>query len=223
MIKLPDQQNIIRDYFKLIEDPTFSCIAAKAALKKKQIKCFVAGHMACPHDDANILKFLYEFIDHYRNSKEMYHSAAVFFKAPEVIDEELFERFLWQRLQSLSDLDKPYYAHDKRVSARPHDRNFSFSLKGEAMFVIGLHAGSSRKARRFRYPSLIFNPHQQFEDLRASGKFAKMKYAVRKKEVALSGSINPMLRDFGEFSEVYQYSGKVYDDNWQCPLKISNG
>jgi FPC/CPF motif-containing protein YcgG len=29
-----------------------------------------------------------------------------------------------------------------------------------------------------------------------------------------------MLEDFGEASEVYQYSGRQYDEQWQCPLKI---
>ena len=78
---------------------------------------------------------------------------------------------------------------------------------------------SSRLARRFRYPTLVFNPHQQFEELRATAKYDMMKNVVRKRDVAYSGSINPMLQDFGESSEVYQYSGRKYDDTWQCPLK----
>jgi hypothetical protein len=45
-----------------------------------------------------------------------------------------------------------------------------------------------------------------------------MKAVVRKKDMVLAGSINPMLTNFGEASEVYQYSGKQYDKNWQCPL-----
>ncbi len=49
-----------------------------------------------------------------------------------------------------------------------------------------------------------------------------MKNAIRKRDVAFSGSVNPMLEDFGKTSEVYQYSGRNYDSNWQCPLKITH-
>ncbi len=51
-------------------------------------------------------------------------------------------------------------------------------------------------------------------------KYDMMKNAVRKRDVAYSGSVNPMLKDFGKASEVFQYSGRKYDENWQCPLKI---
>ena len=55
-----------------------------------------------------------------------------------------------------------------------------------------------------------------------SGKYEKMKHVVRKRDIAFSGSINPMLKDFGEVSEIYQYSGRKYDDTWRCPLKINH-
>jgi hypothetical protein len=41
---------------------------------------------------------------------------------------------------------------------------------------------------------------------------------VRKRDIAYSGSINPMLNDFGNASEVYQYSGKQYTSDWVCPF-----
>jgi FPC/CPF motif-containing protein YcgG len=49
-----------------------------------------------------------------------------------------------------------------------------------------------------------------------------MKDVVRKRDIAYSGSVNPMLTDFGNASEVYQYSGRKYEDTWQCPLKINH-
>ena len=77
-------------------------------------------------------------------------------------------------------------------------------------------------SRQFKYPTLVFNPHAQFEQLRKTAKYDKMKLAVRKRDMAYSGSINPMLEDFGKVSEVYQYSGRKYDETWQCPLKINH-
>ena len=169
-----------------------------------------------------ILQFLYDFVDDYRNSKEFYHSAAIIFKGPEFINEEMFDELLWQRLQALADLDAENYSFDKRVNNAPSSPNFSFSIKEEAFYIIGLHANSSRQSRKFRYPTLVFNPHAQFEELRETSKYEIMKNVVRKRDIAYSGSVNPMLEDFGKSSEVYQYSGRKYDDTWQCPLKINH-
>lgn len=213
---------ISREYLEFINNKQFPCIAAKAALAKQQVKCMVATHMACPMDDQAILKFLYSFIDNYRRAGDLYHSAAIIFQQPTLLDEEVFEELLWNRLQSLADMDATYFPFDKRVSIDPASPNFSFSLKQEAFFIIGLHPASSRLTRQFKYPTLVFNPHLQFDQLRETAKYQNLKYAVRKRDIAYSGSINPMLQDFGDVSEVFQYSGQKYDDQWQCPLKINH-
>jgi FPC/CPF motif-containing protein YcgG len=209
---------IIEEYSSFLNNKAFPCTGAKAALAHRNIKCLVATHIACPHDDRAILQFLYDFVDEYRVSTDHFHSAAIIFQQPETIDEGLFDRFLWQRLQALSDLDAKNYPYDDRVNVDPHSPDFSFSLKKEAFFIIGLHPGSSRAARRFRYPTLAFNPHAQFDLLRATGKYATLKTSVRRRDIVYSGSVNPMLDDFGQSSEVYQYSGRQYDNQWQCPL-----
>jgi FPC/CPF motif-containing protein YcgG len=97
--------------------------------------------------------------------------------------------------------------------------DFSFSLGEEAFFIVGLHPGSSRPARRFRHPTLIFNPHAQFDELRSLNRYEKMKNIVRKRDILFSGSINPMLSDYGNASEALQYSGRHYGSEWTCPLK----
>lgn len=217
-----EMECIRQEYLSYIHSKDFACIGAKASLAKEQIQCYVADDMACPTDDSDILNFLYSFIDDYRGSNELYHSAVVIFRGPGVINDEQFDTLMWQRLQAFSDLDSANYSYDSRVDNDPSSSNFSFSLKEESLFIIGLHPVSSRPLRRFRYPALVFNPHLQFEQLRQSGKYEKMKHAVRKRDIAFSGSINPMLKDFGDASEVYQYSGRKYDDTWQCPLKINH-
>lgn len=218
-----EKEGIKKEYLSYINSKDFACIGAKAALAKEQIHCFVADNMACPKDDRDILNFLYKFIDEYRESNELYHSAAVIFEGPEFIDDEQFDKLMWQRLQALSDFDAANYKYDQRVDADPSSSNFSFSLREESLFIIGMHPASSRPLRRFNYPALVFNPHLQFEQLRQSGKYEKIKHVVRKRDIAFSGSINPMLKDFGNSSEVFQYSGRKYDNTWQCPLKINHG
>ena len=220
---LPTQQlQIKKAYFDFINQKTFPCIGAKAAMARSQAHCMVAGNMACPADDAGILNFLYEFTDRYRNADNLFHSAAIIFEGPEEMSEAIFERLLWQRLQSISNLDAANFPYDSRVSANTDSADFSFSLKEEAYFILGMHPFSSRPSRRFAYPTLIFNPHAQFEEMKKNNKYEMMKQAVRKRDLIFSGSVNPMLNDHGNSPETYQYSGKNYFPPLQCPLKINH-
>lgn len=213
---------LVEEYLSFIDAKEFPCIAAKAAMAKENIECLVAGNMACPKDDHAILDFLYNFVDDYRTSKDFYHSAAILFTGPQIHNELMFDTLLWQRLQALEILDAKNFGFDKRVDADPLSCKFSFSIKEEAFYVIGLHPKSSRLTRRFTSPALVFNPHAQFEKLKETAKYNVMKNTVRKRDAVFSGSINPMLQDFGEASEVFQYSGRKYDADWKCPLKITH-
>jgi FPC/CPF motif-containing protein YcgG len=213
--------SIVDAYKNFIGAKNFPCIAARAALASRHINCMVADDMACAKDDKAILHFLYQFIDSYRVSQNPFHSAAIIFKTPQATSEELFDDLLWQRLQALTNLDSENYRWDQRVSSNPASAHFSFSIKEEAFFVIGLHPASSRASRRFEWPALVFNPHAEFQKLRATNHYETMKETVRKRDSAYSGSVNPMLNDFGEVSEVRQYSGRMYEGDWECPLKIT--
>ena len=77
---------------------------------------------------------------------------------------------------------------------------------------------SSRLARRAPLPCLVFNFHDQFENLRAAGKYAGMQNAVRKRDIQLQGAINPVLDSFGDASEARQYSGRAVAGDWICPF-----
>ena len=217
-----DNRSITAGFIDFISNKVFPCIGAKAALAKHQLHCLVAAHMACPASDNNILEYLYNFIDSYRSTGNHFHSAAIIFTGPKNITEAIFESLLWQRLQAISDLDAANYRYDKRVSADPASAQFSFSLKEEAFFILGMHPSASRESRRFSYPAIIFNPHAQFESMKKTNKYEMIRQAVRKRDIALSGSVNPMLNDYGISPETMQYSGKNYSLPFQCPLKINH-
>ena len=138
------------------------------------------------------------------------------FVAPVPGGERAFEQLLWRTLQQLSDLDAHPWATDRR--ADPEDPKFSFSFGGVGFFVIGLHGGSSRLARRFAWPTLVFNPHVQFDRLRSKGQYAHFQSVIRTRDITLQGTINPMLSDFGEQSEARQYSGRSVGPHWECPF-----
>jgi hypothetical protein len=48
-----------------------------------------------------------------------------------------------------------------------------------------------------------------------------MQQTIRRRDIALQGSTNPMLSDFGEQSEARQYSGRAVDAGWSPPFKVS--
>ena len=45
-----------------------------------------------------------------------------------------------------------------------------------------------------------------------------MRDTIRNRDEKLQGSINPMMRDFGQGSEARQYSGRAVNDEWKCPF-----
>lgn len=216
-------EDILAEFERFIGDRSYPCVAARAALSRGNVRCFIAEDLQSPAQDERILRFLYDFISAFRKKEGTLQSAAVIFKGPEAITEESYEKYFWQRLQALTQRDAQNFAYDRRVSADPSHPNFSFSLGEEAFFIIGLHPASTRRGRRFDYPAIVFNPHVQFDHLRTAGQYEKMKNIVRKRDKRYSGSVNPMLRDFGEASEAMQYTGRRYDQQWSCPLHIKHG
>lgn len=214
--------DIIEQFYDFIKLKDYPCVAAKAAAAQNHIACMVAPDMTGEDGDTGILGFIYEFVDGYRLSRGKYHTVAIIFEHPTDRNEDEFETILWKKLQSLSDLDAQQHAYDKRVSDDPQSPLFSFSLKEEAFFIVAMHPQSSRPARKFTYPVLVFNPHQQFEELRKNNHFDQMKITVRLRDHHFSGSVNPMLEDFGVFSETRQYSGRIYNEHWKCPLQIKH-
>lgn len=216
-------EDILVAFDSFIRDKSYPCVAARAALAHGNVPCLVAADMESAEEDERILGFIHNFVSGFRKKKDVLQSAAVIFRGPENITEQSYERCFWQRLQALALLDAKHFSYDPRVSADPSHQNFSFSLAEEAFFIIGLHPASSRPSRRFGYPAIIFNPHAQFDRLREAGQYEKMKSVVRKRDTRYSGSVNPMLQDFGKASESLQYTGRQYDAQWTCPLHITHG
>lgn len=139
------------------------------------------------------------------------------FDTNEISSEEEFETLLWNQLNYIHQQDM--HDWDPTVNSDPAHSNFSFSIAGHAFFVIGMHPNASRKARRSPKPTIAFNLHVQFEKLREMGVFQNIRDRIRKRDKKLQGSVNPMVRDFGDSREAMQYSGRKVDTNWICPFK----
>jgi len=208
--------------FAHVEDRAFPCVGAKSAIARGTLDVLACSRIDSAWDDVRIHDGLMHFAEAYRRDRTMYRSFAVVFDGPEDLSETAFEQALWKRVQSLSDKDVwRGQDYDTRVSADPDNPHFSLSFGGEAFFIVGLHPNASRPARRFDRPTLVFNLHDQFERLRAEGKYETMREKILVRDEALAGTRNPMLARHGALSEARQYSGRVVDERWACPFHYS--
>lgn len=203
---------------QFIKGTAFPCVGAKSALSKGQLQTYVARSIDSAWNDVHIQEQLMEFAWRYRQEPTLFTSFAVIFEGPDDLDETAFEDRMWERIQSLTAKDAwRGQQADPRVSNDPEDPHFSLSFGGEGFFVVGLHPKASRPARRFNYPTMIFNLHDQFETLREQNRYEKLRTSILERDKELAGDTNPMLARHGEASEARQYSGRLVNETWKCP------
>jgi uncharacterized protein len=206
----------------LVLNDQFPCHGGKAAVRQGHYGFGLYGALGSAESSAGLARDLFTFVTRTSSLYGSFTTYLASFAGPHPADEPDFERLLWETLQQLHDMDTPYHAWDPSVSAEPESPTFSFSFGGVAFFVIGLHAASSRVARRFAWPTLVFNPHRQFDTLKSTGHYARFQQVIRRAELGLQGEINPMLSDHGVRSEAAQYSGRQVNAGWQCPFHLRN-
>ncbi|BDI60526.1 guanitoxin biosynthesis heme-dependent pre-guanitoxin N-hydroxylase GntA [Qipengyuania nanhaisediminis] len=219
-----DRQALTKALHAHIEEREFPCVGAKSALARGSLHVEAAWSVTSAWDDVRIHDRLLAWSRKYRDDDSGLRSFAVVFDGPDDLTEAQFETAMWDRIQSLADKDAwRGQGYDERVSADPGDPHFSLSFGEEAYFVVGLHPNASRPARRTPHPTLVFNLHDQFEQLRAKGRYERMREAILSRDEALAGSINPMLARHGEASEAAQYSGRHVGEDWVCPFSDPRG
>jgi FPC/CPF motif-containing protein YcgG len=209
-----------RKFRELVLAAEFPCLGAKAAFNEGTYAFAVYPELAGQASTAGLCRDLFEFREYERKIDTRYENRyttfIAVFRGPLGLNEARFEGLLWRQLRQLHRADVCEW--DAESSADPNDPRFSFSFAGQAFYIVGMHPNSSRVARRFDWPALIFNPHEQFDQLRADGKWKRMQQSIRARDVALQGSVNPMLSDFGEQSEARQYSGRAVAEDWVAPF-----
>jgi FPC/CPF motif-containing protein YcgG len=217
-----DADSDIQQFTARIDDARFPCVGAKSAISSDSVEFFRAGDLRAADADLAIVACLQRFAAAMPDDA-LFVSQLVLFPDTPPLAESGFEQALWQRLQALHDLDARDHAWDASVSSDPGSPRFSLSIGGRGYYVIGLHPGASRAARRFHCAALVFNLHSQFETLRADGRYDKLRSAITERDIAYSGSRNPMLASHGEASEARQYSGRQLDGAWRCPFSARAG
>lgn len=195
----------------------FPCVGAKSAMNRGRMEFAAFKELADQSSAAELCDRLGAFSRAHPTPGSDTVSFVAMFRRP-VANEDEFHVKLWRHLQAMHDIDARSHPWDPSVSSSSDDKSFSFSIASRAFFVVGLHPESSRMARRAPFPCLVFNFHDQFEAMRANGKYEMLQTAIRQRDVALQGDINPALARFGEGSEAAQYSGNVRMSGTGCPF-----
>lgn len=211
-------RRIDAEFTAFVGDDGFPCLAGKGAVHRGDYTLGVYPALGSWRAAQALANDLGGFVDGIPADGAGLRTFAAVFTGTAPDCELAFEQQLWRQLQRLHECDRAGGDWDPSVSADPEHAQFSFSFGRRALFVIGLHPASSRLARRFQWPTLMFNPRVQFDRLRAEGRFERMRDLVRERDVALQGSMNPNLADFGQSSEARQYSGRRTEADWRCPF-----
>lgn len=213
--------DVIAEITKLVSSPNYPCVPAILSLKEKQYMIGIYSDLGSGHHAHQLYKDLIRFKELQQDSKAPYLSFWAIFTDSNYRDENLFETDLWKELSALSSCEDESVPWDENFSSNPADPNFSISLGGDAYFVVGLHASSSRLARQFKWPALVFNLHEQFEELFRQGRYESTVKANRSREMKFQGELNPMVERHGDKWESIQFSGKNNPDSWKCPFQRS--
>ena len=173
-------------------------------------------HLSTEAATAGLARDLCSFVQEQSQLTGQFTTFIASFDAPKAIQPIEFEALLWQQLERLHETDRSPW--DPTVSSDPAEPTFSFSFAGRAFFVVGLAPNGERWARTFPWPTLAFNAHFQFEQLREAGQFERMQDVVRERDRVIEGDINPNLSDFAEHPDARQYAGRAVGDSWRCPV-----
>jgi FPC/CPF motif-containing protein YcgG len=202
-----------------IKGDDFSCLAAKAAVRRGLLTHAVVGPLGGGDTTVALHEHLEGFVADRLNPQENFATFVAVFDGPMELTEEEFETVLWGQLEALHEYDSRKYGWAPGVDVDPESPHFAFSVAEHPFFVVGMHDRASRISRRFHFPALAFNSHHQFNRLKNNGVYFGLQRRIRTRELRLQQSINPNLSEFGDSSEARQYSGRTTEAEWKCPFR----
>ena len=217
----PPLTSLRADYEAFVLERNHPCVMAQTIFRQGAADIRAYEALACPYSATRLSADLRAYAKTYDPTDPAFVTFIAAFPSEPRHDEETFERLLWGMLQRLNDADPEPW--DARVSSDPASEQFSFSVHGQAFYIVGLHPGASRMARQAPYATLVFNLHDQFERLREMNAYTRVRDRIRRRDKRLQGSVNPMLEDFGARSEARQYAGRAVGGNWVCPFAAKQG
>lgn len=201
----------------MILSTPFPCPGARTTFSQGTYRFGLFDRMGTKETAQALGESLRNFIQSRPAMNSNYTAFVSCYKEPHPMSHEEFAYNLWTMLQELHATDLS--AWDPGSSSDPESPDFGFSYGGMTFFIAGMHSGSPRFARRFGWPTMVFNVHEQFKYLRSEGIFEKFRDRVRKRDILLQGFVNPVSSDHGTVSEAIQYTGQIENREWKCPFK----
>ncbi|TVZ09960.1 hypothetical protein JM80_2494 [Cellulophaga sp. RHA_52] len=165
-----------------------------------------------------LLNDLNSYLNEINDESKKFQTFIAVFKDDEFKTELAFENALWKLLYQLHCKDDCEW--DKSTDSDVSSPKFSMSILGKSFYIVGMHPNASRKARSSPFPMIVFNLHNQFDKLRKTNRYTRVRDLIRRRDKEYQGSINPMLEDFGAGSEARQYSGRAVNNKWECPYQF---
>ena len=205
---------VIGAFRGFVLNPTFVCVGAKAAVNHETYRLGVYDRLASPEATAGLSRDLYEFLHEIGSEDHEFTTFIATFREPTDLEEIEFEKQLWEHSRCCTTA-MPLCTTGIRPSAVTRTTRTSRSASPATPASSSACTRAARGcARHFPWPTLVFNPHAQFERLREAGKFEKMKEVVRQREEELEGSVSPVSADFGADTEAKQYAGREVEPEW---------
>lgn len=202
----------------LLAQRGYPCVAAVQSLHRNDFWLRTYTQFGKVHQRDSLREDLLQYLKKYKETRSQYFTFWTVFHDNDSYSEEEFEQFLWSELSALTSENSKETDQDPRFSLNPDSKNFCFSLGGSALFVVGLHSQSSRLARRFPWPSLVFNVYEQFDQLASQKKYIPMVETIRRRDIEFQGDVNPMALLHNDNWESIQFSGKKNSEDWKCPF-----
>jgi hypothetical protein len=207
------------EFKALVSQKDYPCVAALRSYHKDDYQVGFYGNFGNCEEWRNLRNDLLFFLQEQKKTNSIYLSFFAVFKET-ILSEEEFEQAMWKELSYLTSEEDRANDWAEGAVKDPLDPGFRFSLSGSEFFVVGLHPQSSRKARQFSRPILIFNIFDQFEELKKLGQYDSMVALNRARDLRFQGSVNPMVETYGEDWESIQFSGKSNPKTWKCPFSF---
>ncbi|MGG5260183.1 guanitoxin biosynthesis heme-dependent pre-guanitoxin N-hydroxylase GntA [Phycicoccus avicenniae] len=209
---------VVSSLAAMVAHPEYPCLGARSVFRRSAVTSVVLDDLTdtTPGGSLDVLGDRLRAFAASADPTGDLVSFVACFRGPAPAGERAFETHLWAALRHLHEHDDSPWPGS--VADDPVDPHFAFSVGGTPFFVVGLHPDASRIARRAPVPTLVFNLHEQFERMRADGRYARMRDTIRRRDTDLQGSINPMVADHGLSSEALQYSGRQVPAGWTPPF-----
>ncbi|MGD3108873.1 guanitoxin biosynthesis heme-dependent pre-guanitoxin N-hydroxylase GntA [Streptomyces sp. YGL11-2] len=214
----PSPATVRAELERFIQTREFSCLGARAALRRQTITHHhyreLGDEQSARDNYRDVLAYALALPS--QLSAQSFRTFVATFDDAGRLDESAHEELLWRHLQFMHDTDVETYGLDPGSTSDPTRPNFGFHVGGHAFFLVGMHPGASRASRRFSVPAIAFNSLTQFMLL--GEKFYSMQDAIRRREVANNGSVNPSFTEYDYEQPARHFAGRFTEKDWTCPF-----